>query len=247
MNNFNNLKKINLDFENMRVLYKHYKEFLLPVGVILISFLVIFYVVFPQIQQYFSSQDLVKVEQQKLDSLRNNYNLLTSLDNATITSDLGILSPALPAQKDFAGIIDAIAYVSAKTGVSVGNFEFSLGNLSATNFGGTAYPSTQINVNVKGSAKDIAAFADEMVKTMPIAEVSMINISGNNGSLTIAFYYKPYPAQNISDTMQVVPLSPGQLATIKKVSGWNSVGPVGLPILSTAPATSSAESLGSPF
>jgi hypothetical protein len=245
--NINTSRKINIDFENLLVLYKHYKEFLLPIGVILASILVIIYIVFPQIQQYFNSQDLIKAEQQKLDALNNNYNLLTSLNDATIALDLQTLSFTLPAQKDFAGIIDAISYVSAKTGVEVGNFEFSLGDLSASNFGGTAYPSTKIEISLKGDAKNIVDFAQEIVKTMPIAEVTAINISGGTGSLTILFYYKPFPAQAVSTQTQIVPLSASQLSLIKEVSSWNSVGQTGLSSLPTTPATSSAVNSGSPF
>jgi len=247
MNNIDNLKKINVYFENLLVLYKHYKEFLLPTGVILASILVIIYIVFPQIQQYFNSQGLVKAEQKKLEALKNNYNLLTSLDDATIALDFKTLSLALPAQKDFAGIIDAISYVSAKTGVAVGNFEFSLGNLTASNFSGTAYPSTKIDISLRGNAKNIANFADEIVKTMPISEVTTINISGDTGSLTILFYYKPYPSQNISDQTQIVPLSAKQTNLINELSSWNSVGQTSLPVFSTAPATSSAGVSGAPF
>jgi len=245
--NISGSKKINVDFENLTILYKHYKDFLLPFGVIVISVLVIVYVIFPQIQQYFNSQDLVKAEQQKLDALRNNYSLLTSLDDATIASDLSSLSFALPAEKDFAGIIDAISYVSAKTGVTVGNFEFSLGNLSTSNFGGTAYPSTKIDLNLKGNTKNIADFTHEIIKTMPIAEVTAINISGGAGSLTILFYYKPFPSQNISDQTRITPLSVKQLSLMKEISSWNSVGQIGLPVSSAVPATSSAEISGSPF
>jgi len=248
-NNINTSRKINVDFENLVLLYQHYKEFLLPVGVILASILVIIYVVFPQIQQYFNSQSLIKIEQQKLNALNNDYTLLTSLDDATIASDLSTLSLTLPAQKDFAGIIDAISYVSAKTGVAVGNFEFSLGNLSSSNFGGTAYPSTQINISLRGNPESIANFAHEIVKTMPIAEVTAINITGGTGSLTVLFYYKPFPAQDISDQTQIVPLSSSQLSLIKEVSAWNSVGQTGLSALPVTPATSSAgvSNSGSPF
>jgi hypothetical protein len=241
-------KKINVDFENLALLYKHYKEFLLPVGVILVSILVIIYVIFPQIQQYFNSQNLVKAEQLKLDTLRNNYSLLTSSDDATITADLNTLSLALPSQKDFAGIIDAISYVSAKTGVTVGNFEFSLGNLSASNFGGTVYPSTKTDLSLEGSAKNIVNFTHEIVKTMPVAEVTAVNITGGTGSLTILFYYKPFPSQNISDQTQIVPLSAKQVSLMKDISSWNSVGAAGLPVIPGTTATSSAgTSATSPF
>jgi Tfp pilus assembly protein PilO len=247
MNAINTSGKINIDVENIKILYKHYKAFLMPLGVILISILIIIYIIFPQIQQFFNSQSLVGIEQQKLDTIKANYSLLTSLDDAQIAANLKILSLALPPQKDFAGIIDAIAYVSAKTGVSVGNFEFSLGDLSASNFAGTAYPSTKLNINLKGDAKNIANFANEIVKTMPIAEVTSINISQNVGTLGVLFYYKPFPPQNVNDQDPITLLSGNQESLIKQVSAWNSaVSGVSFATPPT-PATASASSSGSPF
>lgn len=247
MNNINDSRKINLDVENIMILYRHYKQFLLPIGVILISILMIIYIIFPQIQQYFNSQTLVNAEQQKLDNLKNNYTLLVSLSDTQTAKNLDTLSAALPAQKDFAGILNAISYVSAKTGVSVGNFEFSLGNLSATNFAGTAYPSTKIDLSLKGNSKNIANFVSEIVKTMPIAEVTSVDISGSTGIVGILFYYKPFPAQNISDQTQISPLSASDETLIKQVSTWNSAGAAGSLGVPTTPATASASSTGSPF
>lgn len=244
--NINSSKKINLDLENILVLYKHYKDFLLPIGVILVSILVIIYIIFPQVQQYFNSQDLLKTEQQKLETLTNNYNFLLSLNDAKTNSDFNLLSLALPPQKDFAGIIDAISYVSAKTGVAVGDFQFSLGNLSAVNFGGTAYPSTKISINLKGDAKGIASFINELSKTIPIAQTTTINISNDEGAITVLFYYKPFPSQNIGDQAPVVPPSTRDTALIKEVSSWNSVGQTLLPASGAVTASASAQP-ASPF
>lgn len=248
MNVLDTSGKINLDMDNLRILYKHYKGFLLPIGVILVSILVIIYVITPQIQQYFNSQNSVNTEQQKLNTLNANYNLLNSLNDAQIAANLNILSQALPAQKDFAGIINAVSYVSAKTGVSVGNFEFSLGDLSASTFAGTAYPSTKISISLKGNPKNIANFASEIVKTMPIAEVTSMNVAGNASTLGVLFYYKPFPPQNISNQTQILPLSASDQLLIKQVSAWNSTGAVGSSVLQSNPATASASnSNGSPF
>ncbi len=245
--NINNTKKINLDWENFLILYKHYKEFLLPVGVIIVSILMIIYVIFPQIQQYLNLQNSLKEEQQKLATLKNNYNFLVSLDDKKISSDLNLLSSALPSEKDFVGIIGAISYVSAKTGVSVGDFQFSLGNLSAKSFGGTAYPSTKINISLKGGAKSVASFMNELVKTIPIAETTTANISNNEGTITVLFYYKPFSSQKINDQTAIVPLSARDKALIKEVSSWNFFGQSALPIAQSIPASNSVTPSGSPF
>ena len=106
----------------------------------------------------------------------------------------------------------------------MGNFQFALGSLSSTDFAGTAYPSTKIEINLKGSPKNIVAFVHEIVKTMPICEVISLNISQGNADLIMLFYYKPFTAQDISDQTGIVPLSASDLNLISNISSWNTAG-----------------------
>jgi hypothetical protein len=122
-----------------------------------------------------------------------------------------------------------------------------LGDLSASNFAGTAYPSTKININLKGETKNIANFASEIVKTMPIAEVTSINISQNFGTLAVLFYYKPFPSQNFNDQDTITLLSGSQESLIKQVSAWNSAALGASSMVPAVTATASAGLSGSPF
>jgi Tfp pilus assembly protein PilO len=246
--------KINLELANFLILYKHYKDYLLSLGVIIACVLIVLLVVFPQFQQYLSSQEELKVQVEKLQLLKNNYNFLTNLNDAKAASDFNTLSFALPAGKDFAGIMNAISYVSAKTGVSVGDFDFSLGDLSNVTEGVSAFPSVKIDVNLISSPQQIMKFVAELYKTAPVSEVTSTKINGNVGSITILFYYKPFPPQKIDDTVPIVALSGQDLSLVEKISLWNnansqSLTPVIPSVFSqpTVATASSSEGSSGPF
>ena len=239
--NINSSKKLNMDFDNMRIVYQHYKPYILPLAVILVCFLVILVVIVPQIRQFISSQSLLKLEQQKLETLRNNYNFLSNLDDTKSDTDLKVLSFVLPSDKDFVGIMNAISVASAKSGVSIGDFDFSLGDLSKTAQGITSYPSIKMNLNLSGSADSIVNFISELYKTAPLSEVTSIKLANNAATLILLFYYKPFIPKNISDETPVVPFSSETLALIKTVSNWNnSSGQLFFPLVPSLDVTSSA-------
>lgn len=252
----NSSKKVNLDINGPLTLYR-YKNYLLPLVVILVCVLLMFFIIIPQIKQYFASQEELKTEKQKLNVLKNNYNFLSNLDEAKSDADLSTLSLALPPNKDFVGMLGAISQVAAKTNVQVGNFEFSLGNLSSVSSQGlTAYPSIKININLSGDAESINKLAAELYKTVPVAEVTSIKYTGNTAILVILFYYKPFTPQNVDDQTPVVPFSASDLALIKDIYSWNNAaGQPFIPFLgssvssssSTLSSTPSSETNPSPF
>ncbi len=233
-------KKTSFEFNNLLTLYRHYKDYLLPVGIILASIVILLLIIIPQFQQYFISSRELNDEAQKLQVLKNNYNFLLNLDDSQSNADLKTLSVVLPSDKDFAGIVNAISYASAKTGVSVGDFEFSVGNLSGATQGGvSASPSIKIDINLSGDFKSMMQFITELYKTAPASEVTDITINSGAGDITVFFYYKPLVAQNVDDTLPIAALSDKDLALIKTVSSWNNAqAQVALPLIPTALSSS---------
>jgi len=216
-------KKFNVELNNLLTLYRHYKDYLLPFGVILACILIVFIVVIPQFQQYLVLQGQLKVEMQKLNVLKANYNFLSNLDSSKSDADYNALTLALPSGKDFAGILNAISYASAKTGVVVGDFQFSVGSLSGNNTEGvSAYPSIKIDINLVGNTQSVIQFIQELYKTAPASEVLSIKAGGNSGGITVIFYYKPFLPQQVDDSAPVAVLSEKDTALIKNVSSWNN-------------------------
>lgn len=247
-------KKFNLEFNNLLILYRHYKDYFLPFGIIVVCILVVLWVVIPQFQQYLNLQQQLKTEMQKLDVLKNNYNFLSNLDSTKSDADFSSLALALPSGKDFAGIMNSVSYASAKTGVTVGDFEFSVGSLSNGNTEGiSAYPSIKIDLNLISNTQGIIQFIQELYKTAPASEVTNIKTGGNSGSITILFYYKQFPQQVVDDSAPITLLSAKDTALIQTVSAWNnSSNQVLMPLIPslTSGESTPAASLGngsSPF
>jgi Tfp pilus assembly protein PilO len=218
-----NGKKNNVELNNFLILYRHYKDYLLPFGIILVCILMVFLVVVPQFQQYLISQQELKMQMQKLDVLKANHNFLLNLDSIKSDADFNALSLTLPSGKDFAGIMGAVSYASAKTGVSVGDFQFSVGSLSNNNTEkASAYPSIRIDINLVGNTQSMIQFIQELYKTSPASEVTNIKTSGSAGSITVLFYYKPFSQQTVDDAAPIVTLSAKDEALIKTISSWNN-------------------------
>lgn len=220
--NISNTKKVNVDKEAVTTVYMHYKDNILPIVVIFACILILFFVIVPEFKQFLATQEQLRVETEKLQVLKNNYNFLSNLDESQIDADYNTLSRALPSKKDFVGIMNAISISSQKTGVSVGDFDFSLGNLDKTTVD-AIFPTIKININLVGNPQLVAKFVTELYKTAPVSEVTTIKATGTVASLEIRFYYKSVPPMNISDETPVVPHSQQTAAFIKEISSWNNV------------------------
>ena len=218
-----NTNKFNLTTLEASALFAKYKEYLVPVGVILVSILIIFLILLPQIQQFFSSEQTLKRENEKLSILKNNYDFLSNLSDETVDENLNVLSLALPANKNFAGIVNEISTASIESGVTVLNFSFQVGNLTADIKEKAKYPTLQLTVRLSGGSIAIANFVGQLYKTVPTAEVTSIKVKGKDASVTILFYYKSFPAQTVSEEEPIAKLTAKENALIQQISSWNNV------------------------
>lgn len=222
--NVDNSKKVNLNKDLFNSFFQKYKDYLLPLFTVLVCFAILFFVIMPQFQNYLSSKQQLEEETQKLNVLNNNYNFLSSLDEAKNTSDLKTLSVVLPPSKDFTGIINALSVASSKTGVGIGDFSFSLGNLAKSNdLDPSSQPSVKIEVNLTGNASLITNFINELYKTAPLSEILSVKTNLDSSNLVILFYYKPFPPQNVSDDAAVAQISSKNSNLLKQIYGWNNL------------------------
>jgi hypothetical protein len=252
--NMDKAKNLSLDKSLILIVFKKYKDYLLPIVVIIISLVILFFVLIPQFGQYSASKQELNIQTQKRDLLLNNYNFLNNLDQAKLDSDLKLLTRAFPVTKDFVGIITALSAVSAKTGVSVGDFGFAVGNLSKDANITDQVPQIKVDLTLRGDSQQIKIFLFELYKTAPILEIKSVRISGASATVTIVFYYKPYPPTNISDSSPIVPLSAENTKLLEDILTWNNVASqeanlipmINLP-LDTNATSSSSQINTSPF
>lgn len=238
-------EKINLDVNVLDVIYKKYKKFIPPFGVIAVSVLLFLFIIIPQIRNYFALLGQVNAENQKLLVLKNNQNFLTTLDENKLSDQVKIVSSALPSDKDFMGALYALSAVSAKTGVLLGNYSFDVGELGEKNTG-TDLPFSTITIQLNAQVLNTLKFIKELYQTVPLAEVTKINVNQGVSQITIDFYYLSVPASGtLDETVPLSSLTQKQTAMINKLSTWNNATNIN-PILSL-PISAPASASGNPF
>jgi hypothetical protein len=222
--NFKKAGDFKVDKWSMIIAYNKYKGFLLPLAVVLVSIVVIFLILIPQMQQYFSSREMLGQETQKLEILKNNYNFLANVNEEVLDTNLKSLTKILPNEKDFFGIINSVSIVSSKAGISLSNFKFTLGNLSKiSGQNDSISPTIQMELTTQGDARLLNSFINELYKTAPLVEIYSIKHKNDKAVLLLQFFYKPFQPENISEETPVVELSAKDQKLIKEISLWNNI------------------------
>jgi len=240
-------KKVNIDSTTFWFLYRRYKEYLLPVGVIFVCILLFLFVIIPQFQNFLDTQQQAKVESSKLAILKNNLNLLTNMDESQMDSQLQIVSGALPSNKDFEAILNGISVAANKSGVFLGDYEFQVGDITKPSLNIQSYPSLQLSLTINGGVSGVTRFMTELYKTVPLSEITSVKVSNITSEITALFYYKPFPPLGFNSSMPINPISQQGLSTIANFSSWNNVTRVSQTVSQPAPASSSAETNPNPF
>lgn len=213
--------KINLNSATLRLLHVKYKEFIIPSITIIVSIILFFVIILPQINSFFGVKEKAKADLEKLNTVRSNLNLLSGINQASLDSYFKVVTTALPLHKEFEGVLNALSIASQKSGVSLGNFEFKVGDLSKVE-NAARFPDLKLNISVNGSLKGVANFIEELSRTLPLSEVTDISISNTLSNITISFYYKAMQSFVYNDTIPITPISKSGLLLINKLSGFNS-------------------------
>lgn len=232
---------LNINSTTFNILYRKYKSFVLPFLIIIVCLILLFIVIVPQVQAVLDAKEKEKIEKQKLEVLKNNYNLLLNMDINKLNTDFELLSKTLPSGKDFAGIINSISDKSVKTGVKIGDFEFTVGNISKNTEGAIGFPSIQITLEVAGEPESVLSFVKQLYKSMPLCEITTIEQGGKSARIKIQFFYKVFPQGPISNELPITVFSSTDTSLINELSNWSVVSEVDLMPLSESVSEESSK------
>lgn len=246
-----NLKDLDLNVSLVNILFRQYKVFILPILAIIVSVVLVVIIIIPQTQILLQNQEELKREQDKLSTLKNNYTLLSNLDEADINLQLQTLSKVLPTGKDFIGVINTISYNSVREDVSIYDFEFQVGEISKNQADDSEFPFLNLTLNVSGNTQSILGFISALYKSTPVVEIINIKTASGQSTLKLQFYYKAFAKREVLADSVITPFSKQETELIDTVSSWNDTSqgfflPIG--ISSDAQAASpSATETSSPF
>lgn len=219
--------------ERLRILYFRYKDsvyFLFAIMILVISvcIVLVFRVVIPQVQDWFSITNEVESTRKRLATINNNISLITTLNKQTIDNQVAISTQALPFEKDFGAIVNALSDAAITAGVSLDDYSFQPGNISSVSGRLIAPGKKDINfikvaIAVGGDAKHVQAFLQEINETLPLSEVVDVSGDTQQTNITLHFYQKQFPPITFRDDEPLVPLSVDDTAFIKKLSDWRPI------------------------
>lgn len=230
-------EKINADLKSLKFIFDRNRFYILPVVIILISVVLVFQFVIPQLRVLLATKEEAKTASLRLEALKVNLDILTNINEETLDSQLKTLSLALPLNKDFIGILNSIYSTAQKTGVDLGNFSFKIGDLAKSE-NSDNFPIVKLSVPINSGVAAINSFVGDIMKTIPLAEVYSVKIGGISSTVSLQYYFKPLDASGYSQDSRVSPISQKGLTLIKQLSGLGSVSSPA--DLSIPAATSSA-------
>src|SRR5438270_475941 len=102
-------KKFELNADTYWILYNKYKEYVVSLSIIGVCFLLVIFVIIPQIQNLSVIRQQEQEQKDKIEVIKKNERFLASLNVTDIDSKLQKVIGALPPQKDFIGILYALA------------------------------------------------------------------------------------------------------------------------------------------
>lgn len=216
------MTKFEIDSSSIKYLYKKHKDYVVPIVTIIVSFILFLQITIPTLNNLSAREQEVKFEREKLTTLRSNLKVLSALNELSLDLQLSVAADALPSDKNFAGVLNAVSISANKSGIFLGDYEFQVGDLTKTVTPLKGLPSLQLSLITSGDANATARFVEELYRSFPISEVTNIEINGNRATLSTVFYYKPVALGKTDEYVALSNLSKEDLDTIKDLSTWNN-------------------------
>lgn len=194
---------------------------------IFICIILLLSVVVPQVEKYFSIRNEVIAQREKIRIINENINFMNSLDKVALDSQLQTASRALPPEKDFVSILNAISDSAILSGVTIADYNFEVGEIaseSAVVPGQVSQPESTIGINIQidGGINGVKNFLKEMNEKLPLSEVESVDHSSTSTSVSIKFHYKTLPDISFAEDKPLGVISAEKKILLEKLALWQS-------------------------
>lgn len=205
------------------LIYRRYKDILMPLLIIVICALVFLVVVIPQIQLYFEKEKEAKLIRERIEVLNKNLAVVSGIQDDQQEYNFQLALAALPVDKDFVGIISAINQASAKTGIVVDDYQFQVGALATDS--ARSVPDKLLltfSLDLQAGTNETRRFVPEFYKTLPLSRIDKLDVQTNFSGVGVSFYYKPVPLDNFNFDIPLVPLSQKENKLLDQLTSYQS-------------------------
>ncbi|MBI2034152.1 MAG: hypothetical protein HYT11_00270 [Candidatus Levybacteria bacterium] len=211
------------------LLYYRFKDS--PIYSVLVFLVVIFTcivliwtVVIPLTQEWFSIRREIAETEEKIKTIKNNIQIMQGLDKTGLEDKIDTAVSAVPADKDFFGIVTVIADSAVKSGVLLGNFSFAPGTLateSATT--GDSQLPIDVSVPIEGEIDNVRSFLKEINEKLPLSQSELLSAASGStteAKLKLIFQYKEFPLITYTYTEPIKSFTEEELSLLEQLSSW---------------------------
>ncbi len=221
--------EISFDQGAYKLLYYHYRPYIVPLLILFVCTILFLKIIIPQFKEVLGAADEIKILQEDLAVSKGNLALLSAIADSDLNNKLSTVSKAIPPEKDFVGILNAVSLSAAKSGVILNDFSFQVGELSSTSAKLSKQPSLQVSLSILGGVLESQRFLEEMAKNLPLSEVTKVSVSDKLTTITVLFYYRPFPVISYDKKTVLKDLSRQDVELLTKLSSW-SKAPLETPV-----------------
>jgi len=205
-----------------------YYSLSLIVGVVSISLILIFQLIIPQLESWFSIRDEVIATSARISTINQNINFMNNVDKSRLNNELQVSTNALPTEKDLGAILGALSDSALLAGVSFDDFSFQLGTIASGSGQNDDKPSVKdlstikLTVVISGSVDGIGKFLKQINEKLPLSEIVSVDGDPEATSVTLQFYQKQFPNIKFQDDRPLTSLSDADVALLQKLSKWQT-------------------------
>lgn len=207
------------DKSTLSILYVRNKAYIIPGGIILTCVFIFFILVTRQLQDLSLTHSGVTEAKKRIAILKENIRTLSQTDESIQNSQVEAVSRALPTEKDFPGILGAIAQTSAKTGILVADYSFQVGDVSKPPIISAPAPLT-LSLTLSADALGASRFLQELSKMVPISNVGSVQIGGKQTTISVGFYYRPLSTTKVDLHTPIQNESSANSKLLETISSW---------------------------
>jgi len=169
------------------------KDYLLPIVVLGTGIFLVIFFILPQLLSFPAKLSQRNEEVARLKEIKVAKEILSRVNEDELNSQVESVSNALPTERNFEGVFNAIATAANASNTQISGYIFNEANQI-----GTEEAQSQVSRNltftitINGTPDQAALFLEELYKTGPIAGVKKIDYSDGETKMEIDFFYKPF-------------------------------------------------------
>ena len=192
---------------------------------LIVAVILLWAVVIPQVYDFFSVNNEIKNTRDRINTLKNNVTYLTSLNGAELDGQLQLAFSALPSEKDFASIIDAINVSAVQSGVLLNDYSVVVGELATPSAGLKEYFTVDLVLTVQGDKASSKAFLKKIHEILPLSQVLTFSLTERSSTMRVSFYFKPFPKGTYKVTQPIGPIPAREASLFNTLTLWRVDGP----------------------